>query len=88
MWRRASHENIRIDRRRSSELSIVAPATKGVTAIDFDKLSKDSIGMWTRKASTTSKPTDSFAAEYGESPTSWRRRKLLAKQAREDDDGL
>ena len=67
--------------------------SQGMTQIDFEKLSKESMSMWTRKTSMISRNShqsaDSFSAEYGESPTSWRRRKLEARTRQvEDDDGL
>ena len=78
MWRRASE---------TATLPISDNA--GVVPIDFNKLSRDSMGMWTRGIVRDSslpdlplaaEEVDSFAEEYGESPNTWRARRR-AKRA-------
>ena len=74
--------------RRASETATLPVSEAGVVPIDFNKLTRDSMGMWTRSiVRDTSLPNmelgeteDSFEAEYGESPTAWRARRR-AKRA-------
>jgi hypothetical protein len=78
MWRRASET-----------ATLPISDNTGVVAIDFNKLSRDSMGMWTRgivrdsslpELPLAAEEIDSFADEYGESPNTWRARRR-AKRA-------
>ena len=76
--------------RRASETATLAVSDSSVVPvpIDFEKLSRDSMGMWTRGIVRDSslpdlpigEDVDSFEAEYGESPNTWRARRR-AKRA-------
>jgi hypothetical protein len=77
-------------RRVSDTATLSQSEGTGVVPIDFQKLSKDSIGMWTRGiVRDTSLPTlptaiedrSSFDDEFRESPSKWRERRRRAKRA-------
>jgi hypothetical protein len=74
--------------RRVSETATLPLSDSGVMPIDFNKLSRDSMGMWTRSMVRDSslpnlelaEARDSFEEEYDESPNCWRARRR-AKRA-------
>ena len=77
-------------RRVSETATLPQSEGTGVVPIDFQKLSKDSIGMWTRgivrdtslpALPTAIEDTSSFDEEFRESPSKWRERRRRAKRA-------
>ena len=68
--------------RRVSETGSVAVPETPVVPIDFDKLSRDSMSMWTRRNGSLPDPLrDSFEAECAESPPAWLARRRAKRSS-------
>ena len=68
--------------RRVSETGSLPISESAVVPIDFDKLSRDSMSMWTRRNGSLPDPLrDSFEADFGESPSAWRARRRAKRSS-------
>ena len=71
--------------RRVSETGSLPVSSEGVVPIDFAKLSKDSMVMWTRNSSLPDPTIRQPDGECGESPTSWRARRRAKRSSCDGD---